>query len=415
MTTPSSHSEPSSLPIVVIGGGAAGYFAAIACAEANPKRLVIILEQGRAPLSKVKVSGGGRCNVTHACFDPKALTAFYPRGGKELLGPFHAFQPRDTVAWFAGRGVELKTENDGRMFPVTDSSQTIIDALTAAAQQAGVTLRTGASVSTVVKNKAGTFRVTLDGGETIPCEKLLLATGSGRRGFEWAMSLGHKIETPVPSLFTFHVPDERLKGLEGIAMPKAEVKLKGTKFKQTGPVLITHVGLSGPAIIKLSAWGARFLHDAHYEAELIINWIAWEPDAVEQGLRDLKGEYPKRYVSSMPAFGTQRRLWERILQSVDIVPAQRWTDLNKEQMSAITGALTAARFQTNGKSPFKEEFVTCGGIRLSEVNFKTMESRACAGLYLAGEILDVDAVTGGFNFQNAWTTGFLAGRAMAEA
>ncbi len=412
MSQPTSPS-PESLPIVVIGGGAAGYFAAIACAETDPKRLVIILEQGRSPLAKVKVSGGGRCNVTHACFDPKKLIGFYPRGGRELLGPFHAFQPRDTVAWFAGRGVELKTEDDGRMFPITDSSQTIIDALTAAAERAGVTLRTGASVNTVEKREGGGFRVLLDGGETIPCAKLLLATGSGRRGFDWATSLGHKIEPPVPSLFTFHVPDERLKGLEGIAMPKAEVKLKGTKFKQTGPVLITHVGLSGPAVIKLSAWGARVLHDAGYEAELIINWISWTPDACESGMRDLKKEFPKRYVSSMPAFGTQRRLWERILQSVGILPAQRWTDLNKEQMTAITDALTAGRYVTKGKSPFKEEFVTCGGVKLSEVNFKTMESRVCADLYFAGEILDVDAVTGGFNFQNAWTTGFLAGRAMA--
>jgi len=413
MATPSPTSGTESLPIVIIGGGAAGYFAAITCAEANPKKLVIILEQGRATLSKVKVSGGGRCNVTHACFDPKALTAFYPRGGRELLGPFHAFQPRDTVAWFAARDVELKTELDGRMFPVTDSSQTIIDALTGAAERAGVSVRTGASVSTVEKREGGGFLLHLDGGETMPCAKLLLATGSGRRGFDWAAHLGHTIAPPVPSLFTFHVPDERLKGLEGIAMPKAEVKLKGTKFKQTGPVLITHVGLSGPAVIKLSAWGARVLADANYEAELVINWISWAPDDVENGLRDLKDEFPKRYVASMPAFGTQRRLWERMLKSVNILPAQRWTDLNKEQMSAITEALTAARFTTKGKSPFKEEFVTCGGVKLSEVNFKTMESRACADLYLAGEILDVDAVTGGFNFQNAWTTGFLAGRAMA--
>lgn len=403
-------SSPSS--IVVIGGGAAGYFAAIACAEASPAGGVVILEQGRAPLAKVRISGGGRCNVTHACFDPRALTGFYPRGGKELLGPFHRFQPRDTVAWFMERGVALKTESDGRMFPETDSSQTIIDALESAASRAGVAVRLNASVAGAERDGEG-FRVSLSGGESISCRKLLLATGSGRRGFDWAARLGHTIEPPVPSLFTFHVPDGRLNGLAGISAPKAEVALSGTRLRQTGPVLITHAGLSGPAVIKLSAWGARILHERDYEAELVINWIGWTPDDVQKGLRDLKGEFPRRFVVSQPAFGTQRRLWERLVASAGLAPDQRWTDLPKEKMTLLTEALTRGRYKTRGKSPFKDEFVTCGGVRLSEVDFRTMESRLCPGLHFAGEILDVDALTGGFNFQNAWTTGWLAGRAMA--
>ncbi len=400
------------LPILIVGGGAAGYFAAIACAERNPAHSVVILEQGRATLSKVKVSGGGRCNVTHSCFDPKALTGFYPRGGRELLGPFHNFQPKDTVAWFTARGVTVKTEDDGRMFPDTDSSQTIIDTLEKAAADAGVTVRLNASVSSVEREGDG-FRLTLGDGEIISCAKLLLATGSGRRGWDWATQLGHSIETPVPSLFTFHVPDPRLESLAGIAMPKATVSLAGTKLTQTGPVLITHVGISGPAVIKLSAWGARILAEQDYEADLVINWVNWTPDDVQKGLRDLKDEFPRRFAISQPAFGAQRRLWERLVVTAGLAPDQRWADLTKEKMTRLTEELTAGRYRTKGKSPFKEEFVTCGGVRLSQVDFRTMESRVCPNLYFAGEILDVDAVTGGFNFQNAWTTGWLAGRAMA--
>lgn len=396
---------------MVIGGGAAGYFAAIACAETNARQPVILLEQARQPLGKVRISGGGRCNVTHACFDPKALVAFYPRGAKALLGPFTRFGPKDTVAWFERRGVPLKTEPDGRMFPKTDSSQSIIDALTRAARDAGVNVRMQADVAEIAATDGG-YRLTAGTGEALFARKLLLATGSGRRGWEWATALGHTVVPPVPSLFTFHIEDKRLKGLEGVSVPKGTIRVPGTKLKQTGPILITHHGLSGPAVLKLSAWGARAFHDFGYEIDISIDWIGWKRDAVEQGLRDLKLEYPKRWVASLPAFGTPRRLWERLLSCAHIREKQMWTDLTRDQMDRITEALINGTYRVSGKSPFKEEFVTCGGVALDEVNFRTMESRRSPGLYFAGEILDIDAVTGGFNFQNAWTTGRLAGQAM---
>lgn len=400
-------------PVVVIGGGAAGFFGALRCAELNPQRPVVILEQGSHPLAKVKISGGGRCNVTHACFDPKVLVGYYPRGGKALLGPFHKFQPRDTIAWFEKRGVPLKAEPDGRMFPLSNSSQTIIDALGQTATQLGVQVRTRCDVTDILLASDG-YRIIIGETEELSAHSVLLATGSGRRGWEWAAKLGHTVEPPIPSLFTFHIPDKRLRGLEGITMPNAEVQVPGTKLKQTGPILITHHGLSGPAILKLSAWGARQFHDAGYHVEIQVNWTMSKPETIEQQLRQFKIEYPKRSVAAVPAFGLPRRLWERLVNAAGIPDPQLWTDLARDQMTAITDTVTQSRYMIRGKSPFKDEFVTCGGVKLDEVDFRTMESQKSKRLYFAGEILDIDAVTGGFNFQNAWSTGWLAGTAMAN-
>ncbi len=403
----------SSYDVIVIGGGAAGFFGAISCAEAKPGQAIVILEQGQNPLAKVKLSGGGRCNVTHACFDPKILVNAYPRGKKELLGPFHHFQPKHTVAWFEKRGVPLKTEEDGRMFPVTDSSQSIVNALMDAARASGIELRTHCDVSAVTAEEGG-FRVTIGKDEALHTKKVLLATGSGRRGWQWAERLGHTVTKPVPSLFTFHIPDKRLRGLEGISVPKAELSVAGTKLKQTGALLITHHGLSGPAVLKLSAWGAREFFDAGYHVEITVDWIGWKPAAIEKGLRDIKNEFAKKLVASVPTFGTPRRLWERLFESAGVPGNLTWAALSREHMTGIADALTRGRYMVRGQNPFKEEFVTCGGVKLDEVNFRTMESRIQRGLYFAGEVLDIDAVTGGFNFQNAWTTSWLAGRAMAS-
>lgn len=409
---PSARSGPR---VVIVGGGAAGLMAAITCAEANPQAQVLILEKAAQPLGKVRISGGGRCNVTHACFDPAQLVTFYPRGGKALRGPFMRFQPRDTIVWFAARGVALKTEADGRVFPVTDSSATIVACLLHAAQAAGVTLRTHAPV-TQVNRAAGGFDMVLASGETVAADALLLATGGGeRRAYAWAQRLGHTIQPLAPSLFTFTVPDARLHGLAGVSVSEVELRLTQSKLAQTGPLLITHWGLSGPAVLRLSAWGARVLHDQQYQAPLQINWLpAWRLPALEDHLRALKAAQARRTPGSQALFDLPLRLWQRLLAAAGSGDGQRWGDLSKAQMQRLLTELTAGLYTIAGKGPFKEEFVTCGGVTLDEVNFKTMESRCCPGLYLAGEILDVDGVTGGFNFQSAWTTGWLAGNALSR-
>jgi predicted Rossmann fold flavoprotein len=396
--------------VVVIGGGAAGFFAAIACAEAGKR--VVILEKGRDVLAKVRISGGGRCNVTHACYDPKTLTSRYPRGGKALLGPFHKFQPRDTVKWFESRGVKLKTEPDGRVFPVSDRSQTVIDALTSAAAGAGVRVRAGAAIDAVSADANG-FRVRLKSGEDVRAGKLLLATGSNAQGWQWARDLGHAVEPPVPSLFTLTVPGKRLEGLAGVSVENARLAVAGTKLRQTGALLITHWGLSGPAALKLSAWGARELCDRGYQATLEVAWTdAGRADA-ETALRAAKAAHPRKAVASQSPFPLPRRLWERLARLAGVPEDRRWADLTAAELRALAGETSEGRYEMKGKSAFKEEFVTCGGVRLDEVDFRTMESRLKQGLYFAGEVLDIDGVTGGFNFQSAWTTGWLAGRAMA--
>jgi predicted Rossmann fold flavoprotein len=398
--------------ILVAGGGAAGFFAALASAEQNPAARIMICEATAHPLAKVRISGGGRCNVTHACFEPDDLVRRYPRGGRELRGPFHRWGPRQTVAWFAARGVELKTEPDGRMFPVTDESATIVDCLRRAAEAAGVVVRTRCGVRAA---RPG-FEVDLTTGETIACDRLLLATGGakGSGGLEIARRFGHEIVPPVPSLFTFHVDDPRLAGLPGVSVADAAVSVPATPLRERGALLITHGGLSGPAILKLSAWGARELHDRAYRFVLAVNWVA--PRTLEQVVAELGSggrKHPRKQVVTWNPFGLPQRLWERLAAAAGVPRAQTWGAVAKAGWQALARQLVHGEFAVVGKSLFKEEFVTCGGVRLRDVDFKTMESRLCPGLYFAGEVLDIDGLTGGFNFQSAWTTGWLAGRAMA--
>lgn len=405
------------LKIVTIGGGAAGFFGAITCATAHPETEVTLLEAGPTFLSKVRLSGGGRCNVTHHCFEPAELVQYYPRGGKALRGAFTRFQPQDTVAWFQSQGVQLKTEADGRMFPVTDSSETIVNCLLDAAREAGVELRAKAAVTSVVK-RDNNFEIALKSGEILNCNRVLIATGSNPLGYRWAQALGHQIESPVPSLFTFTIRDSRLQGLAGVSVDNVRIRLLGTgktKLEQTGALLITHWGLSGPAILKLSAWGARILHDNQYQMPLIINWLPeYNPETLRQFLLKLKADNQKKNIASSPPLALAKRLWQSLTAAADIQPQTPWAELSKKGSDSLIQELIQGRYQIQGKGVFKEEFVTCGGVRLSKIDFKTMASKICPGLYFAGEILDIDGVTGGFNFQSAWTTAWLAGQAMGN-
>ena len=404
------------LRVIVIGGGAAGFFGAIACAETHPQTCITLLEAGRLPLAKVSISGGGRCNVTHHCFDAALLVQHYPRGGQALRGPFSRFQPRDTVAWFEKRGVRLKTEVDGRMFPVTDDSATIIDCLRGEAQRVGITVRTGAVVTTLRRHE-NEFRVQLKSGQTFSCERVLLATGSSPTGYRVAKDLGHTLSPPVPSLFTFNVKDPALHTLAGIAVESVDANLEVTDakpLKQEGPLLITHWGFSGPAVLKLSAWGARLLYNHRYQATLTVNWLPEQSrDELRQSLLSTKQRWAKRQVVNSSSLPLPRRLWQYLAsQRAKIPDGLSWANLSKKGLSALIDTLTQDRYAVSGKGQFKEEFVTCGGVNLAEVNFKTLESRCTPGLFFAGEILDIDGVTGGFNFQSAWTTGWIAGQAM---
>lgn len=403
--------------IIIVGGGAAGFFGAITCAAAAPGAEVTLLEAGRQPLSKVRISGGGRCNVTHACFDAARLIQHYPRGGKALRGAFSRFQPQDTIAWFRQRGVTLKTEPDGRMFPVTDDSSTIVDCLRQAAYQTGVQLKTGASLARVEQTDTG-FHLTLKDHSVLLADRLLLATGSSPTGYHLAQSLGHAIEPPVPSLFTFRVPDTSLHALAGVSVEtvQARLLLSNHKLEQSGPLLITHWGLSGPAILKLSAWGSRLLHDCQYQTTLQINWLPQcSLDQTRHRLLEFKQTAAKRAIASQGLPELPRRLWQYLTERSQILPEQRWAELSKAQMQQLLQEIHQGHYPIAGKGQFKEEFVTCGGVNLKQVDFKTMGSRICPHLYFAGEILDIDGVTGGFNFQSAWTTGWIAGQAIAQS
>ena len=401
--------------IVIAGGGPAGFFAAIRCAELQPRLQVLILEKARQTLGKVLISGGGRCNVTHACFDPARLVTYYPRGAAELRGAFTRFQAADTVSWFEQRGVKLKTESDGRMFPVTDSSETIANCLRESAKHAGVTVRTGMNFKSAEKIPNHGFRLTAQHEADVfhlRAKKLLIATGSDSKTREIVQSLGHSIEEPVPSLFTFNIKDRRIEGLAGVSVES--VTLRMDSIVQSGPLLVTHWGLSGPAVLRVSAWGARILHKKKYHAPLIVNWLG--DYTFEQALdvlqrhKDWRGNASKK-VSAVPAF-TQLpiRLWKQLSQ---IVGEKNWADVSKAELRKLATELTAGEFQIEGKGQFKEEFVTCGGVRLNEVDFKTMQSRLVEDLFFAGEVLNIDGLTGGFNFQSAWTTGWQAGNALA--
>ncbi|PSB29203.1 NAD(P)/FAD-dependent oxidoreductase [Chlorogloea sp. CCALA 695] len=404
------------LRVVVIGGGAAGFFGAVACASSHPHIQVTLLEASRQPLAKVRVSGGGRCNVTHACFEPINLVQNYPRGEKALQGAFSRFQATDTVKWFANQGVKLKTEADGRMFPTTDSSETIIDCLTKAADLAGVELLTGKTVVSVVKQTTG-FEIELKTGEKIKCDRILLATGSNPLGYQIAQDLGHTIEPPVPSLFTFNILDKYLKELAGISVGTVQLKLSIAKktLEQTAPLLITHWGLSGPAVLKLSAWGARVLHDCKYQATLLINWQPeYSTDQLRSQLLSAKTAHPKKVIALQRGVDLPHRLWQYLIARTDVGLDQRWAEISNKSLNQIIQELTQGTYQIKGKGAFKEEFVTCGGVNLKQVNFKTMASRITPGLHFAGEVLDIDGVTGGFNFQSAWTTAWIAGNALGN-
>ena len=398
--------------ILIVGGGAAGFFSAINIVERNPKLKVAILERGKEVLSKVRVSGGGRCNVTHACFEPNELVKYYPRGEKELRGPFHQFCSGDTIEWFEKHGVELKIEDDGRMFPVSNSSQTIIDCFLTASHKLGITILTGQSVQSIFK-KDNCWKIETQ-TENYLAEKLILATGSNPKIWDMLHTFGHAIVTPVPSLFTFNIKDPRIKELPGIAT-QVSVKVIGSKLESTGPLLITHWGMSGPAILKLSAWGARILHDKNYQFAIEVNWLNdIETEEAETLLKELKQEHAKKTVTKKSPLEVQNRLWESLVLASGIGAETKWADLSKIQLHNLASQLTKGIFQVNGKSTFKEEFVTAGGIDLKEINFKTMESKIHPNLYFAGEIVNIDAITGGFNFQNAWTSGFIVANAIAE-
>ena len=402
--------------VIIVGGGAAGFFAAATCAELAPELRIMIVERSSRVLSKVRISGGGRCNVTHACFAPSDLVDFYPRGSRELLGPFFSWSPSDTVEWFEQRGVELKRERDGRMFPVSDDSQTIVECLERSVRDAGVVVETGVSVKRIQQDEEG-LRLILGNGTELLGSRVLLATGGLREGpfTEGLRQLGHQIEDLAPALFTFHIDDPRIRGLEGLSVEQVSVSVDAASLEMDGPILVTHWGLSGPAVLKLSSVGARWMQQAAYQFDLTVDWTSRKGrEMVIKQLELLRQSGSRKRVWGGPQFGVPRRLWERLASSATIPQTLIWSQISLQKIRLLADELTQCHFVVRGKSMNKEEFVTCGGVRLSEVHFKTMESKKIAGLYFAGETLDIDALTGGFNFQAAWTTGYLAGRAMAS-
>lgn len=400
---------------IIIGGGAAGFFAAVACAEANPLQRVIILEKTSNVLGKVKISGGGRCNVTHACFNPDDLVEFYPRGKKELLGAFYRFAAADTMEWFSDRGVELKVEDDNRVFPETDDSQTIIDCLTEFAERSGVQVRTNSGVESIEK-EGDKWLVKMESKDVLEADSVLVATGGSKKMWDSLKKLGHKIVEPVPSLFTFNIKDPRISGLAGVSVPHVELSLPAFDLEAEGPLLVTHWGLSGPAILRLSAWGARHLHDTSYRFILNVNFV---PQLDEETLLDVLNDFRKdpdqqrKRVHSNAMFSLPLRLWKSICTASKIPETATWSDVGKPALRKFVTQLNKAEFVVSGKSTFKDEFVTAGGIDLSQIDFRTFSSRLHDNLYMAGEVLDIDAITGGFNFQAAWTGGWIAGHAMA--
>ncbi|MEP5341681.1 MAG: NAD(P)/FAD-dependent oxidoreductase [Algibacter sp.] len=399
--------------VVVIGGGAAGFFAAINIAEQNPNLKVTILERGKDVLTKVKVSGGGRCNVTHAEFIPQELVQNYPRGEKELLGPFHKFMTGDTIEWFENRGVELKIEADGRMFPVTNSSQTIIDCFLSEAKKHQVDVLLNHSVKKISESD-NSYKIQTTQGDFIS-PKLVVATGSNPKIWNLLEGLGHSISKPVPSLFTFNIKDERIHDIPGVVALDVEVKVIDTDLWSEGPLLITHWGMSAPSILKLSAFGALELAKRDYKFQIEVNFIKQSFDDCLDVLKTLKQDLAKKTVFKSTQFDLPKRLWHKLVLTTTMTVETRWADLNKQQLEALASQLTKAVFNVDGKSTFKEEFVTAGGIDLKEINFKTFESKLYQNLYFAGEIINVDAVTGGFNFQNAWTSAFIVAQSISSS
>ena len=397
--------------LAVAGGGAAGFFAGINAARLYPNLRVIIFERGRAPLSKVRISGGGRCNVTHHCFDPEVFSKAYPRGHKELRWAFEQFQAEDTVQWFEKRGIDLKTESDGRMFPTTDDSATVINCLKKEASQYDVETHTKTRVEAVEPTDDHRYQLSIGGQQSITADAVVIATGGSNRSstYDWLRDLGHSIVEPVPSLFTFNFRDKIFEDLAGISVKEASVSIVGTNYEHTGPVLITHWGLSGPAVLKTSAWAARYLYDQEYRFTINVNWLhPLNEQQVRKKLNQLRKDNARKQVDKQNIFPIPNRLWKKFIEISEISEQLRWAELSNNQVHLLTQNLTNGKYDIQGKTTYKDEFVTSGGIPLQEVNMGTMESKQCPNLYFAGEVLNIDGITGGFNFQSAWTTGWIA-------
>lgn len=407
--------EYSQFDLVVVGGGAAGFFGAIEAAEKNHKLKILILEKSSKLLSKVKVSGGGRCNVTHNCFEPIPLSHHYPRGEKSLKQIFKKFQAKDVVDWFAARKVALKAEDDGRMFPVTDNSQTIIDCFLQETRKLKITIEINKEVTRVTPSSEG-FRITCRDQTEITTKKILIAIGGhpNPNAYHWIEEIGHSINKPIPSLFTFNDSQKEFKDLMGIAVSNAELKIAGTKFSQNGPVLITHWGLSGPAVIKLSAWAAEYLHEKNYVFTVLVSWVgAYKEEDFRASLLTHKKQRGKQKVISNPLYFLPQRLWQRLCELAEIDEHKVWAELPQRNLNKLMELIIRCPFSIKGKTTFKEEFVTCGGVDLKEVDPHTMESRIVKNLYFSGEVLNIDGETGGFNFQAAWSTAYVAAQSLA--
>ncbi|HSZ34485.1 MAG TPA: NAD(P)/FAD-dependent oxidoreductase [Puia sp.] len=402
--------------LVVAGGGAAGFFCAVTAARLNPGIKVVLVEKTGKLLSKVKVSGGGRCNLTHSCFSIPDMVKKYPRGSHFVKKTFHQFFTTDTIQWFEERGVRLKTEDDGRMFPESNSSQTVIDCLLQEAKKYAVEIRVHHGIRNIdyVKDPHS-FNIHFNNDLSLHADFICLASGGYPKTsmFDWIIQTGHSIEEPVPSLFTFNMPGNPITSLTGISVPDAQVKISGESLKERGPLLITHWGMSGPAVLKLSAWGARILKEKEYQFEIRVNWLG---DKNDQQLRDeiqmIRESAGGKKIRQKNPWDLPQRLWEWILEQTGIQDIH-WADLSLQLQNKLIQLLVGHTFKVDGKTTFKEEFVTAGGVRLSEINHHTMESKIWPGLYFAGEILDVDGITGGFNFQHAWSSGFIAGKSIA--
>lgn len=401
--------------LIVVGGGAAGFFGAIQAAEMKPGIKVLILEKTNKILSKVKVSGGGRCNVTHHDYNPFSLARHYPRGEKALKNLFKIYHAEHVVNWFASKGVILKAEEDGRMFPVTDSSETIIECFLKETHRLGIKIQTGCQVTGIAPTLSG-FQVMSGNGTVYQTDKILIAPGgsSNQQSYIWISVLMHSIAAPIPSLFTFNDSGKNFADLMGISVPAAEVRIEGTKFAQRGPILITHWGLSGPAVIKLSAWAAQYLHSVDYTFTAMVNWIGLGEEEVRASLLEWKSERSRQRVSTDSLFGLPQRLSRRLWEQAAVEESKTWSELSTKNLNKVVELLIRSPFQIKGKTTFKEEFVTCGGVKLSDVDLTTMQSKKVKSIYFAGEVLDIDGETGGFNFQSAWTTAFVAAKAIVS-
>lgn len=397
--------------LIIVGGGAAGFFCAINCVEINVNLKILILEKSKDVLSKVKVSGGGRCNVTHACFDPKEMVSYYPRGNKELLSPFHKFLCGDMMGWLGEHGVETKIENDGRIFPESNSSQTIVECFTSSCKKYNIEIKTGEGVQRLIAREQYWQIITSQGA--YHTRKVLIASGSSPAAWKMLKDIGHTVVPPVPSLFTLNIKHKLLDDLAGISVPSAIIEVKASTLHESGPLLITHWGLSGPAILKLSAWGARTFHDLNYQFNIFVNWLGADKLYVHNTVIEQKKSKGKNRIITSSPFQLPKRLWMRMVYLLEIEKLN-WADINSEKMNDLASLICECQLRVHGKSTFKEEFVTCGGIDTKEINFKSMESKLFKNLYMAGEVIDIDAVTGGFNFQAAWTEGYIAAQSIAR-